>query len=104
MNVLIFILGLALGISGFLYMFSLISGGMNKIRKPVNETKNSVKHNIAPETIGFRGRKNIPPGSRICPLCDSELTKYEGLYASKVFDKNDAKILIMGCRYCYKEN
>ncbi|HNX25069.1 MAG TPA: hypothetical protein PKG60_13560 [Spirochaetota bacterium] len=103
MSVLIFIAGLAIGISAFLYILSAISGGMNKIKKTGTGQSKVTKQNIQPETIGFRGRKTVPPGTRICPLCGSELTKYEGLYASKVMEKSENKILIMGCKYCFKD-
>ncbi len=103
MSALIFILGLAIGISAFLYILSAITGGMKKIQQNGTSQNKIVKQNIEPETLGFRGRKTIPPGSRICPLCGSELTKYEGLYASKVSDNSELKILIMGCKYCYKD-
>ncbi len=108
MNIFIFILGLAIGISAFLYVLSAVSEGMKRIHNPSGEQnrKNhdkSVKQNIEPDTIGFRGRFKVPPGSRICPLCGSELTKYEGLYATKIKDNSEYKILIMGCKYCFKD-
>lgn len=103
MNALIFILGLAIGITAFLYILSAVSTGLNKLGKSGAEQNKALRQNIEPETIGFRGRKNLPPGSRICPLCGSELTKFEGLYASKISEKTENKILIMGCKYCYKD-
>lgn len=103
MNILIFIAGLAIGISAFFYILSAISGGMEKIKKNTKSKNKVTKQNINPEITAVRGRKTVPPGTRVCPLCWSELTKYEGLYASKVTDKNETKILIMGCRYCYKD-
>lgn len=103
MSALIFILGLSIGITAFLYILSVITTGMKKIRQPGSNYGKIVKQNVEPETIGFRGRKTIPPGSRICPLCGSELTKYEGLYASKINENSELKILIMGCKYCYKD-
>jgi hypothetical protein len=103
MSVLIFITGLAIGVSAFLYILSVISGGMNKSGKSGSGQKKIVKQNIKPETIGFRGIKTVPPGTRICPLCGSELTKYEGLYASKITEKSENKIIIMGCKYCFKD-
>ena len=104
MSAFIFIIGLAIGISAFLYLLSAISGGKKKFSEYKSGQSKIIKQNIEPETIGFRGRKQIPPGSRICPLCGSELTKYEGLYASKVNDKSENKLLIMGCKYCFKDN
>jgi len=103
MSALIFILGLAIGITAFLYILSAISSGMNKINKSEAPANKIIKQSIEPDTIGFRGRKTLPPGTRICPLCGSELTKYEGLYASKITEKNENKILIMGCKYCFKD-
>lgn len=108
MNIFIFIAGLAIGVSAFLYVLSAVSGGMKKIQNPSGETdkkksEKTVKQNIEPDSIGFRGRFKVPPGSRICPLCGSELTKYEGLYATRIKDNSEYKILIMGCKYCFKE-
>ena len=103
MSAFIFIIGLAIGISAFLYILSAISTGMKKIQQPQSVRSKIVQQNIQPDTIGFRGRKTVPPGTRICPLCGSELTKYEGLYASKIVEKSENKILIMGCKYCFKE-
>ena len=48
--------------------------------------------------------KNFIPASmkeRTCPVCGSKLSRYEALYASKIV-KDSTKILIYGCRYCYK--
>lgn len=103
MSALMFIAGLAIGISGFLYILSAISGGINKVKKTSAANSKITKQDIQTETAGFRGRKTVPPGTRICPLCWSELTKHEGLYASKVIDKSETKIMIMGCKYCYKD-
>ncbi|PKL19126.1 MAG: hypothetical protein CVV49_02275 [Spirochaetae bacterium HGW-Spirochaetae-5] len=90
MSALIFIAGLAIGVSAFLYILSVISGGMNKFGKSDAGQKKIVK-------------QTVPPGTRICPLCGSELTKYEGLYASKITEKSENKIIIMGCKYCFKD-
>ncbi len=103
MSAFIFIAGLAIGVSAFLYFISALSGNFGKPVKNSGRGKSDDKRVIEPEAVTFRGRGKIPPGARICPLCGSELTKYEGLYASKVTDKNEPKILIMGCKYCFKE-
>ena len=95
-----------IGIAAFLYILSAVSGGMKAVRRPAGPAKGqgkTVKQNIEPDSIGFRGRFKVPPGSRICPLCGSELTKYEGLYATKIKDNSEYKILIMGCKYCFKD-
>jgi len=103
MSTIIFIFGLAIGVSAFLYLYPVITGGIKKIQKTGPVRSKMVKQNIQPETIGFKGRKSYPPGTRICPLCGSELTKYEGLYASRITEKSENKILIMGCKYCFKD-
>lgn len=38
----------------------------------------------------------------MCPLCRSKLSKYEALYAAPVVGDKDQKLMIYGCRYCYK--
>jgi hypothetical protein len=38
----------------------------------------------------------------MCPLCRTRLSKYEALYASRARFSDGDKILIHGCRYCYK--
>jgi hypothetical protein len=37
-------------------------------------------------------------------MCGSQLTKYEGLYASRINMTDSGKLMIMGCKYCYKED
>jgi hypothetical protein len=103
MNALIFIAGLIIGITAFLYLLSVITEGMKKTRK-TGTTGKITEQKIAPENIGFRNRRLIPPGTRVCPLCCSELTKYEGLYATKIYENGEKKILIMGCKYCFKDD
>ena len=58
---------------------------------------------INPDEITYKNKQTRAPGQRLCPLCLSELSKYEALYATLVND-DASKILIYGCRYCYKEN
>jgi len=103
MSAIIFIVGLLIGITAFFYILSLISDGMNKSRSGGIKRK-TVKQKIAPENIGFRNRRLIPPGTRVCPLCCSELTKFEGLYATNIYENGVKKILIMGCKYCFKDD
>ena len=57
---------------------------------------------IEPRNIFMKNMKR-PPGTRLCPLCGSTLTQFEALYAEQVRDGKGQKILILGCRYCYKE-
>jgi 3-dehydroquinate synthase class II len=104
MTTFIFIIGLLIGISAFLYLYWIITEGRKKISKLFSEKDKAVKEYVEPENIGFRGIRSISPGERICPLCGSILTKYEGLYATKIIENSEKKILIMGCKYCFKDD
>ena len=99
----IFILGLIIGLAAFLYLYSTISEGRKKISKAFTAKDKAQKEFVEPDKLGFRGIKSLPPGDRICPLCGSVLTKYEGLYATKILENSEKKILIMGCKYCFKD-
>lgn len=39
---------------------------------------------------------------RICPLCHSFLEKHESLYAEMYEGEIRPKVIIHGCKYCYK--
>jgi hypothetical protein len=104
MNSFIFIFGLLIGVSLFVYIYSVVTEGPKKIRELISGQEKEVKESVEPENIGFRGIRSLPPGSRICPLCGSTLTKYEGLYATNILENNEKKLLIMGCKYCFKDN
>ena len=104
MDALLYLAGLIIGIAAFLYVYSLIAEGREKL-KSLNTPKQSApvqKMDTGP--VSLRNRPALPPGTRLCPLCGSSLTKYEGLYASKVFERGSEKLMIMGCRYCYRED
>jgi hypothetical protein len=103
MSVLLYFAGLVIGVAAFLYVYALIADGKEKI-KTSELLKNSPVQNVDSSTVSFRNRPALAPGTRICPLCGSSLTKYEGLYASKVMERGSEKLIIMGCRYCYREN
>lgn len=101
MKALLFITGLLVGVSIFAYLLSLYNDGREKIsgkRGPSPGPRVSVD----PKILAGQERLTRAPGSRMCPLCGSELTKYEALYASQVETGSGKKILIHGCRYCYK--
>ncbi|MCL2155702.1 MAG: hypothetical protein FWH53_08570 [Leptospirales bacterium] len=103
MSSFIFILGLFIGIAAFLYLYLAITEGRKKIGKLFTEKDKTAKEYVEPDKIGFRGIRSIPQGERVCPLCGSILTKYEGLYATKIMESSEKKILIMGCKYCFKD-
>jgi len=97
MSVILYLAGLIIGIALFVYMLSMYESGKEKVRKVKGGS--SPKPAIAPENITI---DKIPPGTRMCPLCRSHLTKYEALYASNIDNGDGRKIMIHGCRYCYK--
>jgi hypothetical protein len=103
MSTFIFILGLFIGIAVFIYLSSAFAEGRKKISEFFPEKEKIAKEYVEPENIGFRGIRSISPGERLCPLCGSTLTKSEGLYATKIIDNYDKKLLIMGCKYCFKD-
>ncbi len=99
---ILYILSFGAGIAVFLYLFSLYHQLKDRpkklekkqiIQKTIPEKKAEPKPQVADEPIQLK--------ERTCPVCGSKLSKYEALYASKVV-KGSTKILIYGCRYCYK--
>ncbi len=104
MDAVIYLAGLIIGIASFLYVYSLIADGREKLKDPGTPKQNVPVQKMDSATVAFRNRPALPPGTRICPLCGSALTKYEGLYSSKVYERGSEKLMIMGCRYCYRDN
>jgi hypothetical protein len=100
MTVLLYIAGLIIGVAVFFYILSLARSGKEKIVVMTGK-KPEVKQVLEPHIVNMP-KTNRPPGSRTCPLCGSSLTRYEALYASYIGDASGKKILIHGCRYCYK--
>ena len=101
MSFFLYLTGLAGAAALFFYIVSLYNNGKSKL-----EYK---KKAAAPQPQGgdVQARQpifTIPPGERMCPLCRTVLTKREALYASKIALNNTDKLLILGCRYCYKED
>lgn len=105
MSVLLIIAGLIIGIAVFLYLLSTFQSAREKLgagRSSPPKNTGAVRENINPETVQVINRLKRAPGTRMCPLCGSELTRYEALYASHIKNDNKNKIMIFGCRYCYK--
>ncbi len=104
MSLLIYFAGLLIGVSVFLYIYSTIAEKTQSKAKNISKAPASQKIIKTDGNISFNKRPPLPPGTRVCPLCGSSLTKYEGLYATKIKQSGIDKLLIMGCRYCYKED
>ena len=101
MSFFLYLLGLAAGAAMFFYIVLLYSHGKSKAGRK--------KTAVSPQTGNGAVQERqpiftIPPGERMCPLCRTMLTKREALYASKIALNDTNKLLILGCRYCYKED
>jgi hypothetical protein len=103
----IYLAGFLIGAAVFLYLFSLYNQGMDKLKSMGDAGAARPESSENPESLETKNFRRLParaPGVRLCPLCGSELTKYEALYASKNYIGGEAKLLIHGCRYCYKSD
>jgi len=98
MKILVYLMGLVIGITAFLYILSIYDKGKKQVRKITRKTGPPVN----PDNVRFNNLRSVAPGTRMCPLCRSELNKYEALYASQEKTGTGTKILIHGCRYCYR--
>jgi hypothetical protein len=101
MAALLYGAGLIIGITIFLYLYSSFQTGkekLNQMKKP--QKTEPITDEVENPHPSFRN--NIPPGARLCPICGNALTKYEALYASHTDTTAGKKLLIHGCRYCYK--
>ena len=103
MTFLLYFTGLLIGIAVFLYILSTYEFGKEKITYIIRKGAPPEK-NLEPDAIVMKQSKTRAPGTRICPLCGSVLNKYEALYASYIETKKGGKILIHGCRFCYKDD
>jgi rubredoxin len=107
MTAILYIIGLIIGITAFLYILSSINSMKDKSSLQNNS---NIKPKSDPDLTGSIEMTtsvknkilNSAPGERICPLCGSSLTRFEALYASHISTDKGKKILIYGCRYCYK--
>lgn len=100
MSALLYLIGLIIGATIFIYLYSSYQQGKEKLMEMRGQSKPAPSMN--PDMVDYFAIKRAP-GTRLCPLCGKELTKYESLYASEVEEQGKKKILIHGCRYCYKE-
>lgn len=102
MTIFLYFIGLAAGAAVFIYIISLYNSGKKKV-VGITKKKKEEKKPVVPQEQSKLPIFSIPPGERMCPLCRTTLSKREALYASRVFSEDTAKILILGCRYCYKK-
>ncbi len=102
MNLLFYLVGLVIGAAVFFYVLSLFHSGSDALasRRTGKKVK-SGNMEIDAASLAMRSPQ-IYPRERVCPLCRAVLTKYEVLYASRHETPEGARILIHGCRYCYR--
>jgi hypothetical protein len=101
MSAVLYLIGLIIGATVFIYLYSSYQSGREKI-KEFRDGKKPPEPSVNPERVDYFNLKRAP-GTRLCPLCGKELSKYEALYASETEENGKKKILIHGCRYCYKD-
>lgn len=101
MSEILYLIGLLIGATVFIYLYSSFQTGKEKLKEMRGE-KNPPETSVNPERVDYFSMKRAP-GTRLCPLCGKELSKYEALYASETEENGKKKILIHGCRYCYKD-
>lgn len=100
MNALFYLLGLLLGAAVFFYLLSLYHTGVDKLSSRGKRQQRSPME-IDAEIMEIVSRQTYPR-ERICPLCKAILTHDDVLYASRVEQPSGPKILIHGCKYCYR--
>jgi hypothetical protein len=103
MNIFLYASGLIIGIVSFLYIGSFL----RDTTEVITQKKLLAKQKAKDEEDRKHFFENLPinkikPGLRICPFCREELSRDEPLYASRVLDNDESKLLIHGCRFCYK--
>jgi|RifCSP16_2_1023846.scaffolds.fasta_scaffold230705_2 CRISPR/Cas system-associated protein Cas10 (large subunit of type III CRISPR-Cas system) len=101
MSSILYLIGLIIGATVFIYLYSSYQSGKEKF-KEMRGQKNPPAPTVNPERVDYFSISRVP-GTRLCPLCGKELSKYEALYASEVEEEGKKKILIHGCKYCYKD-
>ena len=108
MTAILYLGGLIIGATFFLYMLSLYNSGKERFsrggapaRKKKAQVEAECRQTLVPPNVASIA--SVPPGERMCPLCRTTLTKYEPLYASPIRGDAGKKIMIHGCRYCYKD-
>jgi hypothetical protein len=104
MEYVFYIIGFLVGVILFLYALSFYESGKERIKKklsPPSGREERQQIRVNPQSVSCE-EKSQARRERICPLCRAVLTRYEALYASQIVGPKGKKILIYGCRYCYK--
>jgi hypothetical protein len=100
MSAILYLIGLIIGATVFIYLYTSYQSGKDKLKEMRGQKKNP-SPSVNPERVDYFSMPRAP-GTRLCPLCGKELSKYEALYASETEEEGKKKILIHGCKYRYK--
>lgn len=101
MSALVYLLGLLLGAAVFFYILSLYHSGVDALAARKKEKRDG-RIELDPMLAEIVSRQ-VYPRERICPLCKAILTGDDVLYATRVEQPMGPKILIHGCRFCYRQ-
>jgi|YNPMSStandDraft_1061717.scaffolds.fasta_scaffold33151_2 ABC-type antimicrobial peptide transport system permease subunit len=101
MNTFLVIIGILIGVILFLYLLSEYHTIKDKIELKEVDIE---KENFNETESKKRENKNSEQGlkKRFCPLCGSELGENDSIYAEMYEGESRPKVIIHGCRYCYK--
>jgi hypothetical protein len=102
MNLVMYAAGIIIAIVVFIYLLSTYESGKEKVKQIRAARAPRPDPSVTPEALSVKSRPGAAPGERLCPVCRSALSRYEALYASQVETRWGPKIMIYGCRYCYK--
>lgn len=104
MQYLFYFVGFVIALAVFLYALNAYESGRERLKglKSGHGKRTGRPATVEPQDI-FLKKPRSHPGERICPLCGSALTNFEALYAAPVKNGDGTRILILGCRYCYKD-
>jgi rubredoxin len=105
MDYLLYTIGLIVGIGIFIYLTIIIREGKDRIKRSPNVKPAQPDGDISvePQSIAYKNMQAYPR-ERVCPLCGALLSKYESLYAHVMESGEGRKLMIYGCRFCYKQD
>lgn len=112
-------LGLIMAVLFFIYFINALDEGKRKIKELTDPVAISPGRRVAEEVTPQSGsgtyvRKNLSVKNlseaekdlvprRICPVCMTELSRDQPLYAGNMEHLGKRTILIYGCQFCYRE-
>ena len=97
MGLIFIFLGVLISVAIYLYF-------INKLHESEDRSKKEEVDVEAEEKEPIKTKEEKPEGlkPRFCPLCNSSLVKHDSIYAEMYKGEQRPKVVIHGCRYCYK--